>query len=137
MAAVSVFDAFAKPPCADTLGWELIEADEEHGRITAAFVGRPEFCNPRGNIQGGFLAAMLDDTLGPAVLVRTGGAQSCATIDLSVSFLAPAAPGRLIGSGRVVKLGKTIAFLEGELRAAGGEIVARATACARLIAARS
>ena len=129
----SVFDPFPKPPCAETLGWELIEADQANGTIAVAFDGKPAFCNPGGHIQGGFLAAMLDDTLGPVVLVRTGGSHYCATIDLHVSFLAPAPPGRLVGTGRIVRLGKTIAFLEGELHDAEGALVARATASARVV----
>jgi uncharacterized protein (TIGR00369 family) len=130
---VSIFERFAKPPCAETLGWQLIKADEESGAVVVAFEGRPAFCNPGGNIQGGFLAAMLDDTLGPTVLVKSSGAAYCATIDLNVSFLAPAKPGRLTVHGRTVQLGKTVAFLEGELYDAGRVTVARATASARIV----
>ena len=134
---MTVFDGFPKPPCAQTLGWELLDADEETGAVRVQFEGRSEFCNPGGNIQGGFVAAMLDDTLGPPVLVKTAGSHYCATIDLHVSFLAPARPGRLIGEGRIVKLGKTIAFLEGELVDAEGVIVAKATASARVVPTKS
>ncbi len=129
----SVFDGFPTPACAQTLGWQLLDEDGEAGTIRVGFDGRAEFCNPAGNIQGGFLAAMLDDTLGPAVLVKTGGTHYTATIDLNVSFLAPARPGPLTGEGRVVQLGKTIAFLEGQLLAPDGTIVARATASARVV----
>jgi len=67
------------------------------------------------------------------VLVKTGGTHYTATIDLNVSFLAPARPGPLIGEGRVVQLGRTVAFLEGQLLAPDGRIVARATASARVV----
>jgi uncharacterized protein (TIGR00369 family) len=130
---VSIFDQFPKPPCAKTLGWELIEADESSGTVQVAFEGSTAFCNPGGNIQGGFIAAMLDDTLGPTVLVKTGGTHYCATINLNVSFLNPAKPGRFVGVGRITQIGKTIAFLEGELRDASNTIVARATASARVV----
>ena len=50
------------PPVAGLLGWELQEVDPEAGTIVVRFEGRPEFTNPLGNIQGGMLAAMLDDT---------------------------------------------------------------------------
>ncbi len=130
---MSVFDRFPTPPCAATLGWELLDADPATGTLRVAFAGSEAFCNPGGNIQGGFVAAMLDDTLGPTVLVRTDGAFYCATIDLHVQFLAPARPGRLIGEGRLVQLGKTVAFLEGELRDESGVVVARATASARVV----
>ena len=129
----SVFDRFPKPPCAELLGWELLSADAATGAVRVAFDAKPAFCNPGGNIQGGFLAAMLDDTFGPAVLVKTDGAAYCATIDLSVRFLAPARPCRLVGAARIVQLGKTIAFLEGELRNGDDRIVATATASARVV----
>lgn len=130
---MTVFDRFPTPPCAATLGWELLDADPATGKVRVAFSGRDAFCNPGGNIQGGFVAAMLDDTLGPTVLVRTDGAAYCATIDLNVQFLSPARPGRLIGEGRLVQLGRTVAFLEGELSDESGVVVARATASARVV----
>lgn len=130
---MSVFDSFAKPPCAETLGWKLVEADPESGMVRVSMEGKPGFCNPAGNIQGGFVAAMLDDTLGPTVLVKSGGTHYCATIDLNVSYLAPARPGIFTGVGRIVQMGKTIAFLEGELFDAEGRCVARAVASARVV----
>ena len=55
------------------------------------------------------------------------------TLDLHVSFLRPARPGRFVGKARVVSLGRTIAFLEGELFDADGELVAKSTATARVL----
>ena len=55
------------PPAAALLGFELLAIDETQGTIRVRFTARPEFANPIGAIQGGFLAAMLDDTLGPAL----------------------------------------------------------------------
>lgn len=62
------------PPCAQLLGWRLLAHDEARGWIKVGFVGAAEFLNPAGRVQGGILAAMLDDTMGPAVLVKSGGA---------------------------------------------------------------
>lgn len=129
----SVFDRFPVPAAAATLGWELVSADETSGALVVGFDGKREFCNPGGNIQGGFIAAMLDDTLGPTVLVRTGGTHYTATINLNVTYLAPAKPGPLVGHGRIVQLGRTVAFLEGELFDAEGTCIARATASGRVV----
>jgi uncharacterized protein (TIGR00369 family) len=131
--AAAIFARFPKPPCAATLGWELIDADPEAGTVRIQFEGRREFCNPAGYIQGGFLAAMLDDTMGPAILVKSNGELFTPTIDLNVSFIEPAPPGRLVGNGRVVHQGKSVAFLEGSLFDGGGTLVARATSSARLV----
>lgn len=125
-----------RPPCANLLGWQLVEADAETGHIHVAFEGKREFLNPAGFIQGGILSAMLDDTMGPAVWVKTNGALFTSTIDMNVSFLAPAKPGPLFGEGRIVQMGKTVAFLEALLRDRSGTLIARATSSARLVPAK-
>ena len=129
----TIFDRFPKPPCAELLGWEVVDQDPARGWIKIAFQARTEFLNPAGFVQGGLLAAMLDDTMGPAVLVMSEGRLFTSTLDLNVSFLAPAKPGRLTGEGQVIQLGKTIAFIEGRLTDETGALVARATSTARLV----
>ncbi len=131
--AEAIFAAFPTPPCAALLGWRLVDADPEAGRVEVAFEGSRDFCNPSGTIQGGFLAAMLDDAMGPAVLVASDGTLFAPTIQLSVSFLAPVRPGPLRAEGRLVRRGGKIAFLSGRLADEAGEVVATATACARLL----
>jgi len=54
------------------------------------FDARAGFANPMGNVQGGFLAAMLDDTLGPALAATLGDGEFAPTLELKVSFLRPA-----------------------------------------------
>lgn len=130
-----IFDRFPRPPCADHLGWRLIDADPDEGWIKIGFEARPEFRNPAGFVQGGFLAAMLDDTMGPAILMKSGGRAYSATIDLRVSYLAPAKIGSFVGEARVVQLGKTIAFAEAKLTDAEGVLVATATTSARVVEA--
>ncbi|WP_414718793.1 PaaI family thioesterase [Undibacterium sp.] len=51
------------------------------------------------------------------------------TLNLNISFHRPAGVGQLIGKGRVVKRGKDICFLAGELYQEGA-LVASATATA-------
>ena len=130
----TALDGLPRPPCAELLGWHVLAADIEAGTIRIGFEGRREFLNPAGFIQGGFLAAMLDDTMGPAVFAMTRGELYTATIDMHVSYLAPARPGAYVGEGRVVQLGKTVAFIEASLTDAAGTMVARATSAARLVA---
>jgi uncharacterized protein (TIGR00369 family) len=127
------FDHFPKPPCAELLGWRLLDHDVDRGFVRIGFEGRREFLNPAGFIQGGFLTAMLDDTMGPALLIQSRGALYTVTIDMNVSFMAPAKPGQLFGEGQVVQCGKTVAFLEARLVNETGELIARATATARVV----
>lgn len=133
--APTALDRIPMPPSAALLGWHMLDHDSERGWVRIGFQGRPEFRNPAGFIQGGLLAAMLDDTMGPALWLKTDGALYSTTIDLTVSFLNPANPGLLIGEASVVQYGRTIAFLEGRLSDAEGRLLCRATASARLVPA--
>ncbi len=117
------------PPAAILLGWTLVSVDPEAGTIEVSFTASEQMLNPIGNVQGGFLAAMLDDTLGPALVATLGDGEWAPTVDLNVQFLRPAKPGELRGTGRIVRRGRDIAFLAGELRNGSG-VVATATASA-------
>ena len=64
------------PPAAATLGLEFVGADVEAGTIELAFGATEAFTNPAGNVLGGFVAAMLYDTVGPALLATWGATSS-------------------------------------------------------------
>jgi uncharacterized protein (TIGR00369 family) len=120
-----------EPPAAKTLGMIIVRVDSETGELEAEFDGKREFTNPAGNIQGGFLSAMLDDTMGPALASQLAAGEFAPTLHLNVQFLSAAKVGKLCGIGRIVKRGKDICFLSGEL-SQEGRIVATATATATI-----
>ena len=132
--AESFFAGKPAPPAAALLGWELLSEHPEEGRIEIAFRADERMLNPRGTIQGGFVAAMLDDTMGPALVSMSGGTVMPSSIDLNVSFIRPVKPGRIIGRGRVVKQGRSVVFLEGELFDIDGNLLARGTSSALPVA---
>ena len=121
------------PPAAATLGWELSSVTPERGEIEVHFTATKAFTNPTGAVQGGFLAAMLDDTLGPALAATLPPGAFAPTLELKVNYVRPAKPGKLTGRGRVVHRGGTIAFLSGELTDESGALLATATATARIV----
>jgi uncharacterized protein (TIGR00369 family) len=118
------------PAASRLLSFRLVRVDQAAMEVEAGFTAAPEFCNPTGAIQGGFLTAMLDDVMSVAGLVASGMTHVMPTLEMKTSFLRPAFPGPLIGVGRVVKWGKTIAFTEGELLDAERRVLARASATA-------
>jgi uncharacterized protein (TIGR00369 family) len=122
------------PRAARTLGLEFIAADITAGTIELAFTATDDFINLAGNVLGAFLAAMLYDTAGPALLATLAPEEFQSTTGLSVSFLRPARPGRITGHGRVVHRDGDLAFLEASLRDSDGAVIATATATARVIA---
>lgn len=119
------------PRAAETLGISIKQVFPEAGSIEVEFQGKPEFTNPAGHIQGGFLAAMLDDTMGPALAATLKAGEFAPTLNLNVSFARPAKVGLLQGKGRITKRGKEVCFLSAELYQ-DGDLVASATATAIL-----
>jgi uncharacterized protein (TIGR00369 family) len=129
----SIFDDFPVPSSARLMGWEVKAVDPAAQTIEIGFILDDRFLNPAGTVQGGFLAAMLDDTQGPVLFASTHGAVYAPTIDFHVVCLKPARHGRFTGKGRIVSLGKTIAVTEAELFDEGGALVARGTFTGRVM----
>ncbi|MES2441673.1 MAG: PaaI family thioesterase [Pseudomonadota bacterium] len=130
----SIFDTFPTPPSGLLLGWEVRAVDAEAQTIETGFSLDARFTNPGGAIQGGFVAAMLDDTQGPCLFAASEGAIYAPTIDFHIVCLKPARPGRFIGKARVVSLGKTIAVTEAELFDEADALIARGTFIGRVMA---
>ncbi len=84
--------------------------------------------NRSGVVHGGVLAALLDATLGAAVISSIPKEWWCATISLSVQFLEGSREGRLLAAARVLRKGKKVAFAGGDVRDATGRVVAAAQA---------
>jgi uncharacterized protein (TIGR00369 family) len=121
------------PPSAVMMGWRLISLDAAAGEMEVGFEGKPEFRNPAGYVQGGIIAAMMDDAMGPLLVAHTGGRKYPSTIDLHTHYLRPVPVGPVTVKARVVRLGRQIAFLEAELFERSGKLAARGRASAALI----
>ena len=116
------------PEAAKTLGWTLMEADPDAGLLRVSFDGKPEFTNPAGYIQGGYLSAMLDDTIGMLATVKTGTRAFPSTIDLHTTFLRPVRVGAIEVAARLRNIGRQVIFAEADLYDSRGKEAARARA---------
>lgn len=129
-------DAFSAPgeehsPHSALLGSEVVGFDKETGTATMRFTVKREMCTWRGGVQGGLIAGYLDDVMGYAVVMATGGEQAPLNLDLSMTMIRLVPEGATItGKGRVVKAGRRVLFLEGELFDEEGRVLARATSTA-------
>ncbi len=121
------------PRAAATLGMQLLDVDVDAGTITLAFEAIEDFTNPTGNVLGGFVAAMLYDTVGPALLATVAEDQFQSTLQFNVNFLRPVRPGRVVGRGRVVHRDGELARIEATLSDPNETVIATATATARVI----
>lgn len=117
-----------RPPCTDTLGMRLTHVDQARQTIRMEFDAAPGFANPTGAIQGGFICAMLDEAMSTCCIIASNVTMNAPTLEMKVSFLRPLFVGRATGEARILKLGRSIAFVEADLFNPEGEVVARASA---------
>lgn len=109
------------------LGSEFESWDPNTLTATMRFTVKREMITARGGVQGGLVAGYLDDVMGYAHVLSTDGALAPLTLEFSMSLLKPVLEGPIIGKGRVVKAGRRVIYLEGELQNEAGDVLARAT----------
>lgn len=89
----SVVNGDLPPSRAGTLlGWRFVDYDDALRRIHVEFDAGPMLTNPMGNVQGGFLSAMLDDCMGPAIYATLPANRIAVTVESKTSFVSPARP---------------------------------------------
>lgn len=121
------------PPTVALFGWRLVAVDAAQGTMEVGFDGKPEFTNPAGFVQGGILGAMMDDAMGPCLVLHLKGRAFPSSIDLSTHFLRPVRPGPITVKARVRQAGRSVAFLEAELFDSRGKLCATCSSSAALI----
>jgi uncharacterized protein (TIGR00369 family) len=115
------------------LGGRIETLDPATGFARMAFTTSPDLLTPLGVVQGGFVCAMLDEAMAMAALANAKLTMWAPTLELKASFIAPAKAGTLYAEGRVVRMGKSVAFLEAVLKDAAGQLVATASSTARMV----
>ncbi len=115
-------------------GFHVLSWDAATHTIRAGFTVRREYCHTNGTIaQGGFITAWLDAAMAHAVVYDTDHGVNVASLEIKVSFLERVGPGPGTVHGRVIRRGKRVAFLEGDLFNADGKLAAQATSTGLLI----
>ncbi|MEO0419044.1 MAG: PaaI family thioesterase [Pseudomonadota bacterium] len=121
----------AGSPHSNLLGSRFVGFDEATQTATMRFTVKNDMCTWRGGVQGGLVAGYLDDVMGYAYVASTGGEMAPLNLDLSMSLIRLIPDGAtIIGTGRVVKAGRRVVFLEGELTDEDGTVYARSTSTA-------
>src|SRR3954447_10593988 len=109
----------ARPPEADD-GEARVEVDVDERHL-----------NPAGTVHGGLLATLVDTTMGAAVRSAVDG-EVPATSQLTITYLRPGKPGRLVVTARVTKRGESLTMCEAEVEQ-GGKALAHALATFALV----
>lgn len=123
-------DPSRHPPSARLLGFDLLDFSVEDGWAEVAFTMRPEFANPAGNVQGGFICAALDDAMSVAASISKRFEVIVPTLQMTVSFLNPTPVARVVARGEVLRFGSSSVVMQGALRDVDGKVLAVATSTA-------
>jgi uncharacterized protein (TIGR00369 family) len=99
----------------------------EDGTATLELEATEQHLNPAGTVHGGVLATLVDTAMGQAVRSRTGEDDVPATSQLTVTYLRPGRPGRLVATGRVSKQGEHLTVCEADVEQ-DGDTLAHAVA---------
>ena len=118
------FQSLYKMKCTDL--------NTNNGTIEFEFDIEKKFCNPTGDVQGGLLSGMIDDTMALAFIFKTQFTKRPPTIEIKTNFLYPTRVGKAYAYGRIVKSGKNLVFLEGHLKQ-DDRIVVTATSTAVIV----
>ena len=121
------------PPCLDTLRGRATQLNSEKQTAIMEFDAVPEFCHSEAQIvQGGFITGMMDTCMAHLLIALLDFKFNPVSLDINVSFLAPAHPGTLVAEARILRIGKSIAYLTSTLTQ-DNHLVATATSTIKLI----
>ena len=108
------------------IGFKSVARKKGYSKIKLK-IGK-QHLNHGGIVHGGVLATLCDSTLANAVTSEMKKDQWCVTIQLTIEYMEPAFLGEtLYGYGKLVRKGKTIAFVEGGIETKGKKKVAKAS----------
>lgn len=112
------------PGFTELVGLEFTEADAGFSRCLVDVT--EEHLNPHGVVHGAVLYTLADTGMGSALYTELAEGETCATIEIKMNYLRRVESGRVVCETELVRKGRSIAYLESDLRHVG-ETVARAT----------
>ena len=107
--------SFARQGAMRLIGAELVAV--EPGYCAIALTPHAEISQQHGYVHAGIVAAIVDSAGGYAGFTLFPANASVLTVEFKLNLLAPAAGDRLVAEGFVVKPGRTLAIVRGEVHA--------------------
>ncbi|WP_295684768.1 PaaI family thioesterase [uncultured Nevskia sp.] len=116
-----------QPAIGETLKFSLVEVSE--GRAVFAATPGAHAYNPIGSVHGGYAATLLDSACGCAVHSALSSEQGYTTLELKIAYhrALSASTGLVRAEGKVVSIGKRVAFAEARITDEAGRLYASAT----------
>lgn len=119
------------PPIGRLLGFTLQAI--EPGRAVFAMTIDERHHNPMGTLHGGVYGDLADAAMGFAYSATLADDETFTTVELKINFLRAVRRGTLTATAHVVKAGKSLGYIECEVKDQDGHLVAKAAStCIRL-----
>jgi uncharacterized protein (TIGR00369 family) len=113
--------SFARQAAMRTLGVTLERVAP--GEVDLALPFRDDLTQQHGFLHAGVVTAAVDSACGYAALSLMEPGAAVLSVEFKVQLLAPARGARFLALGRVVRAGRTLTVVAGELRNEDGEVV--------------
>jgi len=92
---------------------------------------------PFGLVHGGVLASIVDGAAFWSLICEIDDEDTGITsVDLKLNYLAPVAAGKIVATGRRIKMGRTLAYAEASVSGPQGELLAHGTSTVMLLPGR-
>jgi acyl-CoA thioesterase len=111
-------------PFADLIG--LVFESVHQGRSLCRIEVDDKLMNPHGVVHGSIMSALADTGMGGALYPLLAEDESCATIEIKISYFKPVQAGTLECTTQLLHKGKTVASLESEILS-NDQLVAKAS----------
>lgn len=112
-------------PVAELIGFRVGEVG--NGRAVATLESGTHHANPMGTLHGGILCDIADAAMGMAFASTLAEDESFTTIELNINFFRPIWKAHLKAEGKVLRRGKSIGYVECEIKDEKGTLVAKAS----------
>jgi uncharacterized protein (TIGR00369 family) len=112
---------------------KILEFSRENQSIKIEYIAETRHCHSGNIVQGGYVTGWIDSAMAHSVMIPTDFKFSPLTLELKITFLKSANPGIVIAAAKVIKLGKSIAFVEGTLTNESGDLIAKGTSTNKLV----
>ncbi len=122
------------PELSQTLGLIRIVEMAPEGRAVIEYQAGQHMCHSGGVVQGGFVTGWIDAAMAHAAIAMAGPDVAPMSLELKVSFFAPARPGLVVAEGWVERRGRQTCFFEGRLLDGSGKVLAKASSTLMLAA---
>ena len=128
-----LLDMFSKAP-QTTLGIKkILKIDPVKGLAKVEYKARKNMCHSGNIVQGGFITGWLDAVMALACMSKVGINTLVLSLEIKTTFIKKVLPESILVTGKVIKSGKTIAFLEGTIIDKKNNILAKANQTVKLV----